>query len=154
MGVPTHHNQWYLRDLACMYAKGFLGSKYEWGGENPWGFDCSGFISEVLSGVGIEAPRDRTTSIEYSKRYPVFWEPSQERNLTAEKGCLVCYGRGKISHIMLAISPNHVIGASGGGSQTDTAQEADDKNAFVKLRPIDYRSDALIVVDPFRITEE
>jgi cell wall-associated NlpC family hydrolase len=38
-------------------AKSMLGKKYKWGGEGPYGYDCSGFTKEVFEKKGIELPR-------------------------------------------------------------------------------------------------
>lgn len=39
------------------YAGQFLGVKYVWGGEDPSGFDCSGFVQYVYANNGVSLPR-------------------------------------------------------------------------------------------------
>jgi len=38
-------------------AKKYLGGKYVWGGENPSGFDCSGYTQYIFKKIGIKLPR-------------------------------------------------------------------------------------------------
>jgi hypothetical protein len=45
-------------------AKKYLGGKYVWGGENPSGFDCSGYTQYIFKKIGIKLPR---TAYEQSK---------------------------------------------------------------------------------------
>ncbi|CAA6826327.1 MAG: NLP/P60 family protein [uncultured Sulfurovum sp.] len=38
-------------------AKKYLGGKYVWGGEEPSGFDCSGYTQYIFNKIGINLPR-------------------------------------------------------------------------------------------------
>jgi len=52
------------RDRIVNYAKKQLGVKYEYGGNTPKGFDCSGFTQYVYTKFGYSVPR---ISREYAK---------------------------------------------------------------------------------------
>lgn len=41
-------------------ARGYIGTPYVWGGEDPSGFDCSGLIQHVYGELGIRLPRTTT----------------------------------------------------------------------------------------------
>lgn len=84
--------------------KSLLGSPYLWGGRTPAGFDCSGYVQQVLGERGIALPRDA-------------WEQrSACRPLSGdeapEEGDLLFFGapRARVSHVGLAL---------GGGYFTD-----------------------------------
>lgn len=40
------------------FSKMLLGSPYLWGGRNPMGYDCSGYVQVVFKTAGIALPRD------------------------------------------------------------------------------------------------
>lgn len=44
-------------DSIVAYASNFLGTPYQWGGNGPSNFDCSGFTKYVYSHFGISLPR-------------------------------------------------------------------------------------------------
>ena len=48
-------------DQIVSKAKQYLGVPYKWGGTDPSGFDCSGFVYYVLRSLGINASRTMTT---------------------------------------------------------------------------------------------
>lgn len=135
-----------LRELAVYIAEKLLFQPYHWGGDNPLpgeGFDCSGFVIEVLKSVG-KLPRegDWTASM-LATMFPRSDEPAIGNLVFFAKG-------GSITHVeMIYYAKDGVvltIGASGGGSKTDTVQEAIDADAYVKIR---LRSSWTLMADPF-----
>ena len=136
------------RAIALEYAKSWLGRPYRWGGDDPSGIDCSGLVIEILQGVGL---------------LPHGWDGTAQMIYDQFRGCvisgpplpgsLVFYRNpsGYISHVGMIISDPIVLQAGGGGSSTHTPEDAWKQNAFVKIRPIDYRPEARILVDPFLV---
>lgn len=128
------------------YALSMLGNFYRWGGDDPSGFDCSGLVQELLKAAG--------------------GHPNQKQDYTAQGlfdhfdklggwgvfkfGSLVWYGKTvtSITHVAFMMDDRFVITASGGGSKTLTVQDAIRDNAFIKIRPVDYRKDRVAVIWP------
>jgi len=139
-----------LRELAVEYAKAFIGLPYIWGGDDPIkGFDCSGLILEVLQAVGIIPHGYDTTADGLYRRFSA--------NLTRPgPGTLVFWlnSSGRAVHVEMMIDEGHVIGASGGGWATITAEEAARQNAFIKIRPLNYRGENYVILDPFKGVDE
>ena len=108
------------------------------------GFDCSGLIHEVLQGVGLEKHGfDSTAQGLYLRFKSNKGEPGA--------GCLVFWFKdGKAIHVEMMIDRDHTIGASGGGSKTKTIADAIKHNAFVKMRPLNYRGENYKIIDPFK----
>ena len=138
----------YSVKIATDVAWKFLGKPYLWGGDDPFGFDCSGFVIEILKSVG-KLPRngDWTASGLY-ERFKADKRPPDVRPL---KGYLVfwCNDKGKIIHVEYCLDAELAIGASGGGSRTQTVQDAIRQNAYIKIRPFGTRSGLFGFVDPF-----
>lgn len=135
-----------MREMASKIAFHFLGTPYIWGGDDPMrGFDCSGFVQEVLRSVGALAGSvDLTAQDLYYHFRP--WEVA-----FPVEGCLVFFGADKknIRHVEYCLSPNLSIGASGGGSKTLSIQDAINQNAYIKIRPLIFREEKIAYVDPF-----
>lgn len=71
-------------------AKKHLGTPYEWGGESPGGFDCSGLIQWTYAKFGIDLPRVSTDQAKVGRAV----KPSEAR-----PGDLVFFERGRVDHI-------------------------------------------------------
>ena len=142
----------YLRKIATDYLQRFIGLPYLWAGDDPLaGFDCSGLVVEVLQAVGaIPHGSDFSAAALYKK----FEDGAIERGYV---GCLVFWYSAdadeKIIHVEMMVDDFHSVGASGGGSKTKTIADAIRQNAYVKQRPIGYRGDRYLIVDPFKVED-
>jgi len=135
----------YLRELAVRYAWTWIGTPYKWGGDDFSSFDCSGLVVEVLQAVGrLVHGTDHTANDLLS-----IFRPSQVA--LGYAGCLAFYldRNGRAVHVVLMIDNSFAIGADGGGSGIITTEDAIAQNAFVKIRPLDYRKGPRVIVDPF-----
>lgn len=138
-----------LRDLAVAVAWSYYGTWYKWGGDDPSGIDCSGFILEILKSVGLV---DHTWDATADTLKDLFFMDSVAES-ELKPGCLVFWMNGDTAtHIemIIEVSPQvFLIGASGGGPEVLTEGDAIKANAFVKIRPLHYRKGPRIYVDPF-----
>jgi len=137
----------YYRAVAVDYAKHFIGTPYHWGGDDPMeGFDCSGFVVEVLQAVGKLQARDYSAHDLY-----MLFKPNVV--VLGYAGCLAFWldASGHAVHVMLMVDNGHVIGATGGGSATLTEEDAERQNAFCKMRPLGYRKGTPVIIDPFKV---
>jgi cell wall-associated NlpC family hydrolase len=132
-------------ELLVQYAFCFVGTPYRWGGDYPTGYDCSGFAQEVLRGVGWDIPGDQTSQ-QLFDYFKTRWFISKE----AQKGSLLFFGRTheRISHVAIALDEIHMIEAGGGDSTTIDLKSAENKNAFVRVRPINNRRDLILAMYP------
>ncbi len=133
-----------MKRIASRLAYKFVGLPYIWGGDDTVaGFDCSGFVIELLKSIGI-LPRggDWTAKTLYVKF-------KDKKVKFAKEGCLVFFAKNnKIIHVEYVWEKGLMIGASGGGSKTKTREDAIKHNAYVKIRPL--RKDIFAIVDPFK----
>lgn len=136
-------------EYLIQYAMSFLGKPYIYTGNNPVvGFDCSGLISEVLRSAGkVRWNEDLNAQMIYDKF-------SAETGMTwnvIQPGALAFYGKDftRITHVGMFIdSRGRIIEAGGGDSTTTTVEKAGLRNAFVRIRMYDYRSDYLGSLKP------
>jgi cell wall-associated NlpC family hydrolase len=134
------------RIFACEYALHFIGIPYLWGGDDPiGGFDCSGFVLEVLQAVGCVPMGIDLTADDLWRRFQAKETP------IARAGCLVLWFTGeRATHVELALDEHLTVGAAGGGRATDSVEDAIRQNAFIKVRPIGPRgARPWKIVDPF-----
>ena len=138
------------RIAAIRYIERFLGQPipYKWGGDDPIeGFDCSGFILEILQAVGLISHGVDMTAGGLYLRY------RENKVEKAHTGCLLFWlnQNGRATHVEMAIDAYYTVGAAGGGSSTLTREDAVRQNAFIRMRPIEYRGTAsLVICDPFK----
>jgi len=122
------------KEFAIKYAFQLVGTPYEWSGDNPQGFDCSGFVGAILRSVGIMGNSEDLTAQGIREKL------SEHSDVLARAGSIVFYGQfDRATHVGFMVSDNEVLEAGGGGSKTITKQDADDHNAFVRGRPYNYR---------------
>ena len=88
------------------FARGYVGSRYVWGGTTPAGFDCSGFVLYVMNHFGISVRRVANDQFNNSGR----------RITRAElaPGDLVFFSRNGtyIHHVGIYIGNNEMVHAS------------------------------------------
>lgn len=133
--------------MAIEYAKSFIGVPYKWGGETPIdGYDCSGFVQEILRSVGLDPIQDQTAQ-GLANHFFSYGEVLKD----PRAGCLVFFGQAniKITHVGFMLNRLQMIEAGGGGSKVTDKQSAIDSRAFVRVRPYFNRTDIIYVIDPF-----
>jgi len=126
-----------------------IGTPYVWGGSSPaGGLDCSGFAIWILQVFDRLPSAGDWAASGLSKLF--------KESVMPEMGNLIFYGAGRehITHVMMSMGENSefgtmVIGASGGDSTTTSVDEAKKRGAQVKVKPMDYRRDRVLVVDTF-----
>jgi peptidoglycan hydrolase-like protein with peptidoglycan-binding domain len=122
-GHPTGTEE-HIRDQVIAKARNHMGARYSWAAEGPSMFDCSGFAWYVLHTDMHLTGAGRTTAAGLAH------SPYTTPTSSPQKGDLVFYSSGGISHVTIALGQgSEVIGASGGGQNT----HGKDPNARVKL---------------------
>ena len=72
----------YNKNPIIYHAKSYLGGRYVWGGTQPEGFDCSGYVKYLYEKEGIELPRTAWQQSKVGKEIPRY---------ALEKGDLVFF---------------------------------------------------------------
>lgn len=133
-------------DVALFVVKAWLGRWYTWGGDDPSGVDCSGLMVAALKAAGV-LPRGgdwnaNTLMGMFPEAIPsvgclVFWPSRDDPEVAGHVEMIVGLGRDSA----------WTIGASGGGRSVRTIDDAIERNAFVKVRPM--RSGHIAIRNPF-----
>lgn len=133
-------------EIVKNYALSFVGIKYFYGGDDPIsGWDCSGYAGEILMAFGIIPHGTKHSAQMLYDRI----ESNSSVNIWG-LGALSFYGKSvtQISHVGFCLDQFSMTEAGGGDSTTITQAVASSKNAFVRIRPIKYRKDLLVVLKP------
>ena len=130
------------KELMIEYSKTFIGKPYRWGGEGVLGFDCSGFVQEVLSCVGLDPKGDQTAQGLFNH----FIKRSKGSGVAT--GSLLFWGKNidRITHVSIAIDYFYHIEAGGGNSRTIDLKTAERQGAMVRIRPIKSRKDLIAAI--------
>lgn len=86
------------RNEIVAYARQFLGVRYQYGGRNPRGFDCSGLTCHVMSAFNLELPP--TSSQQAGSGRKISWKNTLP-------GDLIFFGKGgRVNHVGI-VTENH-----------------------------------------------
>lgn len=87
--------------------EGLLGIPYLWGGRTSMGFDCSGFVQQLLAARGRFVPRDADDQFRATRRLG--------RDDRGRRGDLIFFGprRGRMTHVGVQLSPSEFVHARG-----------------------------------------
>ena len=113
-------------------AKRFIGLPYIWGGDDPMrGYDCSGFVIEVLKSIGKLPVNGDWTAQSLYKLLKEDWGTSD----MGKEGTIVFWAsKGSIYHIEICLDDVRSIGASGGNSKNTNIEVSIQTNGYVKIR--------------------
>ena len=146
--------KWKTVRLFIKYAWHFIGTEYRYGndkfgGDDPvMGFDCSGFVTECLRGVGALKRNQRLSAQMLSDTF--LGAVGQAKSASRGKLCLYGPNIKNIVHIGIAFNKEYMIHAGGGNRNTKDLISAAERNAFVRIDRIDYRKDLVGFADPFK----
>jgi cell wall-associated NlpC family hydrolase len=128
-------------------ALAYLGTPYRWGGDDPSGYDCSGFVLECLKSAGLIEPSVDLTADDLWQRYRSF-----EIDFPRCGALMFVMSRDaptRAYHVTICLDRWHQIGAAGGGEDTRDNADAWKHNAWVKIRPIKENATGCRFCDPF-----
>lgn len=113
-------------------ALSYLNTPYLWGGDDPSGIDCSGYVINCLRSIGYLGQKEDTTAQGLFDRFKSKEVPSPREGAL----CFYFDAVGHCYHVTICLDQWYEIGASGGGSKVTTPAEAWKANAFVRIGPL------------------
>ncbi|MEE4197941.1 MAG: C40 family peptidase [Bacteroidales bacterium] len=88
-------------------AKIFLNAPYLWGGKNPLGIDCSGFVQVIFKILGVKVARDTNMQVTQGQTINFIGE------ITAGDLAFFDDEEGNIIHVGIILNQEEIIHASG-----------------------------------------
>lgn len=131
-------------EILKAFIQSTLGTPYIWGGNNPVeGYDCSGLIQDALASIGLDPRGDQNSQSLHD--YFINKELSVS---TPSFGDLLFFGKNArhITHVAMAVNESFMFEAGGGGSSTNTREDAAKQNACVRIREIRRRNDLVVII--------
>jgi cell wall-associated NlpC family hydrolase len=115
--------------VAVSYALAQIGTPYQWGGDEPGGFDCSGLIQAAYAAAGVQLPRTAQEQYDAGATIPA-GQPLQP-------GDLVFFGAdtADITHVGIVVNPTEMIDAPHPGADV-RSEHYDWPNYRGATRPI------------------
>lgn len=126
-----------------------LNIPYRIGGDDPMsGYDCSGLAQEYLLSFGWW-PFGKSDA--NAQQIFSFFSSKYGQSPRGVVGDLVFYGQSpaQVRHVGILFDEDSMVSEAGGDFGTKTLNDAVEKNAFSKMRPIHYRPDFIAVVGGF-----
>jgi hypothetical protein len=133
-------------ELLRQYIYSLVGRPYAYGGDDPVsGFDCSGFVCELLRASGVVPYSFRANA---QGLFNLLKPISKVSPPTF--GAIAFYGKSpvEIVHVAFCLNSLTMVEAGGGNSTTLDLAVASEQNAFVRLRPTRFRKDFLFSILP------
>lgn len=132
------------KEVLILTIQSMLNKPYKWGGYNPIdGYDCSGLTQDLLAPFGLDPSGDQTSNMLMEK-----FSKSGKKIDLPEFGAVLFFGKDqdKATHVSIALNGLSMIEAGGGGSRTNTIDDAKKQNAFVRIRNINRRRDIINII--------
>lgn len=132
-------------DLFQKIMLSYLNIPYVFGGKNPLqGEDCSGLVCEFLKLLGKLSTNEELGSQQLYTRFK-----SQHRPDGLDTGSLIFYGLDEdhIDHVAMFLDDHFIVEAGHGTADTLTKDIAAQRGAFTRVRPHDYRSDGIAIIN-------